>query len=481
MAELSQSSQCSSALSEAHCRELFRKIREGFFVAELIRDRRGRAADFRFLEINDAFTRQTGVNIEAALGHRVKRAIPGFPDEVVQKYGTVVDTGEPAKFEVEVPALANRSYEARAHALGGDRFAVLFLEVTERKRLQRELGESRALLSDMVESVDQMVWSTRPDGYHDFFNTRWYEFTGAPFGSTYGNDWVEFFHPDDRTRIFERWDHCLRTGEPYEIEYRLRHRSGEYRWVLGRAHPVRNERGKIIRWMGTCTDIQQHKVAAEQLELASRELSHRIKNIFAVVGGLLALSARQHPEAGAFADDLRNRISALSTAHDYARPHARSGNSKPPEGTVLGIVRQLLRPYELNGHERIVVEGDDGPLKESAATPLSLAVHELATNAAKYGAFSVPAGQVRVRGEQVDGQYRICWRERGGPPVREPEHFGFGSRLVDMTLRNQLGGELTRSWQPEGLEVCLAVPSAQVVDGGGSKAGVPVDSPKAPA
>lgn len=482
MTELaSKGSECTPALSEAHCRELFSRIHEGFFVAELIRDEQGRAADFVFLEVNDAFTDQTGVSAEAALGSRVSEAIPGFSPEVVQRYGAVVDSGKPTTFEVEVPALAHRSYEARAHSIGGERFAVLFLEVTEHKRIQRELEESRAMLSDIVESVDQMVWSTRPDGYHDFFNRRWYEFTGVPFGSTYGDDWAELFHPEDRERTFALWHHCLETGETYEIEYRLRHRSGEYRWVLGRAHPVRNEQGKIIRWMGTCTDIQSQKAASEQLELVSNELSHRIKNIFAVIGGLLAMTVRQHPEAQAFADELRDRISALSTAHDYARRHASGAAAVSAQGTVLGIVRQLLRPYATEGSGRIVIEGDDVPLKERAATPLSLAVHELATNAAKYGAFSVPEGQVRVRGEAAGDRYKLCWNEQGGPPVQEPERFGFGTRLVDMTLRHQLGGELTRSWQPEGLEVCLTVPTGQLAAGDENGEGLPVDSPNTPA
>ena len=225
--------------------------------------------------------------------------------------------------------------------------------------------------------------------------------------------------------------------------------------MLGRAHPVRNEEGRIIRWMGTCTDIHTRKALSERLEIASSELTHRIKNIFAVIGGLLTLSAKEHPEAQAFADEFRERLSALSTAHDYARPNPKGAT---PQGTVLGIVRQLLSPYALEGRERIVVDGDDAPLQDSAATPLSLAVHELATNAAK------------------------CWSEHGGPPVHEPEHFGFGSRLVDMTLRHQLGGELTRTWEPEGLEVCLSAPAGRLVSQeGGTVAGEPVDSPRTPA
>ena len=252
-------------LSEVQCRDIFRDIREGFFVGKVIRDGDGRFVDFVFLEINPAFTRQTGVTADAALGRRATEAIPGFPRDVIETYGRVVESGESAAFEVEVAALSYRSYEARAHALDGERFAVQFMEITERKRTERALQESRAMLSDIVETVDQIVWSTRPDGYHDFFNRRWYEFTGEQQGSAVEESWSARIHPDDKERIYQRWGHSLKTGEPYEIEFRLKHRSGNYRWILARAHPVRNEAGEIIRWMGTSTDIDAAKRAEAEL------------------------------------------------------------------------------------------------------------------------------------------------------------------------------------------------------------------------
>lgn len=449
-------------LGETQCRDLFQSIREGFFVAEIVRDGQGRPADFIFRDLNPAFSGQTGLDSDSALNRRVSEAIPGFPDHVIQRYGRVVDSGKSTAFEVEIPALENRSYEARAHPLGGERFAVLFLEITERRRMEKALEESRAMLSDIVETVDQIVWSARPDGYHDFFNRRWYDFTGAKPGTTEGDEWASLFHPDDRVRTFERWRQSLENGERYEIEYRLRHRSGEYRWVLGRAHPVRNEAGEIIRWMGTCTDIHEQKSFAEQLELASSELSHRIKNIFAVVSGLIGLSVRDFPEAKPFAEDLRERIMSLGRAHDYARPQGKDAGAGAQAATVLGLVDQLLRPYQLEGHRRILIEGDDPPLSDRAATPISLAVHELATNAAKYGAFSVSGGQVRVRGELSGDRFTLHWIERGGPPPNEPRNFGFGTKLVDVSLRQQLRGELVRRWKPEGLEVCVSAPVDQL-------------------
>jgi PAS domain S-box-containing protein len=117
----------------------------------------------------------------------------------------------------------------------------------------------------MADSIDQMIWSTRPDGFHDYYNRRWYEYTGAPEGSTDGEGWSGMFHPQDQERAWTMWRRSLASGDPYEIEYRLRHRSGDYRWVLGRAQPVRGADGAIMRWYGTCTDIHDLKLAQEAL------------------------------------------------------------------------------------------------------------------------------------------------------------------------------------------------------------------------
>nr|WP_314539036.1 PAS domain S-box protein [uncultured Massilia sp.] len=121
------------------------------------------------------------------------------------------------------------------------------------------LRESEAKFRVITDAMPQMVWSTLPDGYHDYYNQRWYDFTGMREGDTDGERWAAMFHADDRERAWALWRHSLETGERYEVEYRLRHHSGDYRWVLGRALPVRDEGGRIVRWMGTCTDIDQQK------------------------------------------------------------------------------------------------------------------------------------------------------------------------------------------------------------------------------
>jgi PAS domain S-box-containing protein len=133
--------------------------------------------------------------------------------------------------------------------------------------------DADADLRTYMDAMPQMVWATQPDGYHDYYNRRWYDFTGAEPGATDGIGWSEMLHPDDRARTWDTWSASLASGAPYETEYRMRHHSGEYRWLLARAVPVRDADGRIVRWMGTCTDIHQQKRNEEALQDARLRLS----------------------------------------------------------------------------------------------------------------------------------------------------------------------------------------------------------------
>ncbi len=144
----------------------------------------------------------------------------------------------------------------------------------ELHKREKELAESEHRLHAIANSVDNMIWSTQPDGFHDYYNDRWYEFTGVPRGSTDGEEWNGVFHPDDQDRAWKRWRHSLETGEPYEIEYRLRHHTGKYRWVLGKAKAVRDDDDNIIRWYGSCTDIDELIRVREKLT-QSRDVLER--------------------------------------------------------------------------------------------------------------------------------------------------------------------------------------------------------------
>lgn len=173
-------------------------------------------------------------------------------------------------------------------------------DVTDHQAALEALSEGEARFRTIANLVPQMIWSTLPDGFHDYYNQRWYDFTGVPEGSTDGEAWNGMFHPDDQASAWARWRHSLATGEPYEIEYRLRDRHGEYQWVLGRALPVRDASGAIVRWMGTCTAIHELKRVQQALEASQ--------------AALRATDRQKDQFLAMLAHELRNPLMPITTA-----------------------------------------------------------------------------------------------------------------------------------------------------------------------
>ncbi|NHT78223.1 PAS domain-containing protein [Rhizobiaceae bacterium CRRU44] len=348
------------------------------------------------------------------------------------------------------------------------RFPGIAVDITAQKEVAEAYAQSETGFRTLADTMPQMVWSTRPDGFHDYYNARWYEFTGVPPGSTDGAGWSGIFHPEDQDRAWALWRHSLETGDPYQIEYRLRHHSGAYRWVLGRALPIRDADGRITRWYGTCTDIHDAKMAQAEREVVAHELSHRIKNIFSVLSGIISLSARSEPQARGFAEQLRKRIDAMGRAHDFVRPHSEASRPTMPDTTLFNFLARLLEPYwGEEGKGAIRLHGDDTAIADSAATPLALLLHELGTNSAKYGALSTADGRVEITG-RIDGEtYHLRWKEKvQGVVISAPEKDGFGSRLMKISAEGQLEGQLERFWEPDGLRIEASIPLSALTRSG---------------
>ncbi|MBV1691656.1 PAS domain-containing protein [Novosphingobium sp. G106] len=320
-----------------------------------------------------------------------------------------------------------------------------------------ELEQRFHVLSDVI---PHMVWSTLASGRVDYVNRLWCEFTGGPPEESYGERWMQFLHPDDVADVDKAWVEAVDSSGAYEAEYRLRGADGEYRWMLARGTPMLDQGGKVYRWIGTCTDIHEQKAASEQSELLTRELSHRIKNIFAVISGLIALSLRRHPELKTLGGDLQQRVLALGRAHDFVRPHSEHSRPYQSHSSIGGMLDSLMSAYQANPGDRIIVRGDEVRIDDRSATPLALFFHELATNAAKYGALSVGEGHVEI---EIDASAPDCialtWTEIGGPPVLPPSEPGFGASLVEMSITRQLGGTLDYDWRKQGLCVRARIPA----------------------
>ncbi|GGG59962.1 hypothetical protein GCM10011415_02400 [Salipiger pallidus] len=389
------------------------------------------------------------------LGKAVRDVLPevvdqGFTDLLDQVYCT----GEPHVGRA-VPVAFNRSghteqrhvdfvFQPISDEVGARQgIFVQATDVTETMRALTAVRDSEQKYHAIANSIDQMIWSTRPDGYHDYFNDRWYDFTGVPQGSTDGQAWKGMFHPEDQDRTTEVWAGSLATGKPYHIEYRLRHRSGEYRWMIGRAQCVRDESGQIVRWYGTCTDIHAIKMAEESRQLLLDELNHRVKNLFTLVGGIVSMAARTSETPAEMAASVQGRMQALAQAHNLIRF---SGQGTITSGTVSlsDLVDQILAPHL--GGDLVGASLCDGPqmqLGERAATGMALILHELATNAAKYGALLQPGGHLTIRWTVSGSTLTITWAEEC--PTPKPDVVsgsGFGSRLIKATVEGQFMGRV---------------------------------------
>ncbi|WP_426124172.1 PAS domain S-box protein [Pararhizobium sp. PWRC1-1] len=262
---------------EARWRGLFEQMQEGFFVGEVIRDREGLINDFRFVEVNPAFEKHSGVPADSALGRSVREVIPTISDDVFEVYAQVVNTGLARIFEVQVEALDGRWFEVRARKAGPDRFAALFVDISGRKLAEKAVAESEARFRNLAQSMPNHVWTAHPDGQLDWFNDRVYRYSGTPAGTLDGDGWGAIVHPDDINDAAEAWAAARLTGDQYETGFRLRRHDGAYRWHIARAVALRDRSGKIEKWIGTNTDIQEQKVAEAALAELAATLEQRVE------------------------------------------------------------------------------------------------------------------------------------------------------------------------------------------------------------
>lgn len=273
-----------------------------------------------------------------------------------------------------------------------------------------------------------------------------------------GEWWIEHVHPEDRDRVSRSVSAAIKgTGERWSDEYRFRRADGSYVHVQDRGSILRDATGRAVRMIGAMLDLSERKKAEEQQNLLLGELQHRVKNTLAMVQAIASQTFRETttPEAR---EAFTARVVALAQANDVL---TESGWTAAPVGEV---VRGATIPH-CAGPERFTISGPAIEIAARAALSLTLALHELCTNASKYGALSNDEGQIEINWEVgEDGVFRLRWAERGGPPVRKPDRSGFGTRLIERSLGPQLGGEVRTDFQPDGLVCTFRIPLANVQD-----------------
>jgi PAS domain S-box-containing protein len=258
--------------SEKRYRNLFNSMNEGFCVIEVLFDTDGNAEDYRFLEINDAFEKQTGMH--DAVGKRMRDLAPDHEAHWFEIYGRVAMTGEPEHFINEAKAL-NRWYDVHAYRVGQPeqrRVAIVFNDFSDYKRAEEALRASEEQFRNLANAIPQLCWTANADGWITWYNERWYEYTGTTPEQMEGWGWQSVHDPSALPSVLERWKDSIATGNPFDMVFPLRGADQVFRPFLTRVMPVKDADGKVVRWFGTNTDISERQQAEEQLKKLNRTL-----------------------------------------------------------------------------------------------------------------------------------------------------------------------------------------------------------------
>lgn len=321
-----------------------------------------------------------------------------------------------------------------------------------RARLQ-SLYESEYKLRNLADSMPTLCWMAEPDGYISWYNRRWYEYTGTTPAQMIGSGWRAVHDPKTLPVVVERWQASLASGEPFEMVFPLKGADGLFRPFLTRIAPILDADGRIARWFGTNTDISSQQRSEDHLNFLMNEISHRSKNLLAVIQSMIRQIARGSADVAAFSVRLSERLQGLAFTHDQLVDSNWQG------ATLKQLIVGQLSIF-ISDINRVGLSGPEIQMKPKAAEALGLAFHELATNAAKYGALSQPNGHIDVHWDLVPGSenghvLNLVWRERGGPPVVPPKANGFGTVVLTRVVASTLSGHVSLDYAKEG--VCWSV------------------------
>jgi PAS domain S-box-containing protein len=255
-------------------------------------------------------------------------------------------------------------------------------------------------------------------------------------------------HPDDTDELLKAEAQFAKGVKSYEAEFRIIRPDGEVRWCVGTAAATLDRTGRVVRVSGVTVDITERKHAEERQSLLAREVDHRAKNALALAQSIVRLT--RGDDVKAYVQSVEGRINALARVHTVLSLSSWQG------AEIRRLVDEELAPY--SDGSQIELSGPEIQLQPATAQTLALALHELVTNSAKYGALSTQAGHLSISWENEPGRLRLHWEETGGPPVQEPTSRGFGTRSVIASIESQLGGQAEFDWRPEGLLCRLAMP-----------------------
>ena len=337
---------------------------------------------------------------------------------------------------------------------------VIALAIMQSQR-EEHLARERLSLALALKAADLGVWTYNVDTGEVTWDEHLRQMTGL--GKSHPTpkleDFLKHIHPDDREAVQYAVDNTLETGEPFTTEFRFTRPDGETVWLRGKSGRISQRGDRVL--IGVNADVTKRRLAEEQRSFMMRELDHRVKNLFAIILSIAELTSRS-------ADDLATFRKAFSSRlHAMARTHTTLADSR-----WAGADLKKLLEEEVAGHgseDRVVLHGPKISITPSCAQALSMLFHELMTNAIKYGALSVANGMVSVRWRLDRAQpdlLQLTWEETGGPAARAPESAGFGTKVMDRVVGDQLSANVESKWLKEGLVFSLSFDLAPFIPGG---------------
>ncbi|WP_347301923.1 PAS domain S-box protein [Croceibacterium sp. TMG7-5b_MA50] len=308
----------------------------------------------------------------------------------------------------------------------------------------RRIATSEQRFRMLADNISQLAWITDATGRPEWYNRRWYDYAGVdPATSPPLQVAQDLIHPDHADAVVAGFLAAVAGEQAWEDTYPLRASNGSYRWFLCRTRPIRDDAGKVVNYVGTNTDITDQRDQAEQIRLLLMEVNHRAKNMLSTVQ---ALARRSAPGQAEFIARFEDRVRSLAVNQDIL---VRRAWRDVPVAELVGS--QLAFVEAAQGE--VVSGGDPCALTPRAAEVIGMALHELGTNALKYGALSVTGGHVAIGWTCAPDRsaFSIWWHESGGPPVTPPDHKGFGTTLIRDVPRHNLNGAVTLDYAEGGV------------------------------
>ena len=310
---------------------------------------------------------------------------------------------------------------------------------------------------DLLQALPAAIYTTDAEGHLTFFNHACIDFAGRTpkIGDMWCVTW-KLYLPDGTPLPHEECPMAvaLKENRPVRDAEAVAERpDGSRICFMPYPTPLRDDHGRLIGAVNMLVDITARKQAEERMKLLTSEVDHRSNNLLAVIQAMLRLTKADSAEE--FQAAFEGRLGALANVQRLFSASRWTGAS------LQILVEEELRPYASVEGKHICIAGDDVRLPAALAQAIAVAVHELATNSAKYGSLSTPSGRLDIRWNMDDtAALVLCWSESGGPPVKEPTRKGFGTGAIDSVIRT-LRGTSTRQWRPEGLVCELSFPRGE--------------------